>query len=158
MICKNEVEALLAEANLIKQYNPYYNVLLKDDKTFPYIRITNEDYPKIEIMRMKNLQKDKHTYFGPYTDTYYLREVLKSIHKIFPQTNQTLNHLKIQEKVSKEEYGEIIDKIKMFLKGKSAKIRIGIKNQMDESSRKLKYEDAAKYRDRLNAIDSFMSN
>ena len=64
---------------------------------------------------MKNLKKDKHTYFGPYTDTYYLREVLKSIHKIFPQTNQTLKHFKIEKEVSKQKYGLIIDKIKTLL-------------------------------------------
>ena len=105
IIVRDEKEALLTEANMIKEHRPKYNVLLKDDKTFPYIRITNEDYPKIEIIRMKNLKKDKHTYFGPYTDAYYLREVLKSIHKIFPQTNQTLKHLKIEGEISKDDMG-----------------------------------------------------
>ena len=157
IIVRDEKEALLTEANMIKEHRPRYNVLLKDDKTFPYIRITNEDYPKIEIMRMKNLKKDKHTYFGPYTDTYYLREVLKSIHKIFPQTNQTLKHLKIEEEVSKDDYDKIIAKIKMFLKGRSNEVRIGIKDKMDKASQNLKYEDAARYRDQLNAIDSFVS-
>ena len=157
IIVRDEKEALLTEANMIKEHRPKYNVLLKDDKTFPYIRITNEDYPKIEIMRMKNLKKDKHTYFGPYTDTYYLREVLKSIHKIFPQTNQTLKHLKIEEEVSKDDYDKIIAKIKMFLKGRSNEVRIGIKDKMDKASQNLKYEDAARYRDQLNAIDSFVS-
>ena len=89
---RSETEALLTESNLIKQHRPRYNVFLKDDKTFPYIRITNEDYPKIEIIRMKNLQQDEHTYFGPYTDIRYLRKVMKSIHKIFPETNETLTH------------------------------------------------------------------
>ena len=157
IIVRDEKEALLTEANMIKEHRPKYNVLLKDDKTFPYIRITSEDYPKIEIMRMKNLKKDKHTYFGPYTDTYYLREVLKSIHKIFPQTNQTLKHLKIEEEVPKDDYNKIITKIKMFLKGQSNEVRIGIKGKMDQASRNLNYEDAARYRDQLNAIDSFMS-
>ena len=157
VVVRDEKEALLTEANMIKEHRPKYNVLLKDDKTFPYIRITNEDYPKIEIMRMKNLKKDKHIYFGPYTDTYYLREVLKSIHKIFPQTNQTLKHLKIEKEISKKDYNIIIEKIKMFLKGKSSEVRIGIKNKMDYASDRLDYESAARYRDQLNAIDNFMS-
>ena len=72
-------QALLTEANLIKQHKPRYNVYLKDDKTFPYIKITNDDYPKIEIIRSKNLQKDKHIYFGPYSDAKYLRKVMKLI-------------------------------------------------------------------------------
>ena len=58
---------------------------------------------------MKNLKKDKHIYFGPYTDTYYLREVLKSIYKIFPQTNQTLKHLKIEKEVSKKDYNNFLE-------------------------------------------------
>ena len=61
LVVRSETEALLTESNLIKQHRPRYNVFLKDDKTFPYIRITNEDYPKIEIIRMKNLQQDEHT-------------------------------------------------------------------------------------------------
>ena len=161
MVVRSETEALLAEANLIKEHKPRYNVFLKDDKTFPYIRITNEDYPKIEIMRMKNLKKDEHTYFGPYTDTSYLREVLKSIHQIFPQTNQTLKHLRISfkdgEDISKDDYNDMIKKIKMFLRGRSAKVRIGIKDKMDNASHNLRYEEAARFRDQLNAIDSFIS-
>ena len=157
IVVRDEKEALLTEANMIKEHRPKYNVLLKDDKTFPYIRITNEAYPKIEIMRMKNLKKDKHTYFGPYTDTYYLREVLKSIHKIFPQTNQTLKHLKIEEEIPKDDYNKIISKIKMFLKGQSSEVRTGIKNKMNQASESLNYEGAARYRDQLNAIDNFMS-
>ena len=162
MVVRSETEALLTEANLIKEHKPRYNVFLKDDKTFPYIRITNEDYPKIEIMRMKNLKKDGHTYFGPYTDTYYLRQVLKSIHQIFPQTNQTLKHLRISfkdgEDISKDDYNDMIQKIKMFLKGRSAEVRIGIKDKMDNASQNMHYEEAAQFRDQLKAIDSFIDS
>mgnify|MGYP001170249444 FL=1 len=156
LIVRSETEALLTEANLIKQHRPRYNVFLKDDKTFPYIRITAEDYPQIEIIRMKNLKRDEHTYFGPYTDIHYLREVIKSIHKIFPQTNQTLQHLKIEKSVSISEYGKIIQKIKMFLKGRSKEVRDGIKEKMSQASSELNYEQAAKYRDKLSAVESFM--
>ena len=84
LVVRSEVEALLTEANLIKEHKPRYNVFLKDDKTFPYIRITSEPYPRVEIIRQKNLTKDDHSYFGPYTDAGYLREILRVIHKIFP--------------------------------------------------------------------------
>ena len=84
LVVRSETEALLAESNLIKKHRPKYNVFLKDDKTYPYIKITNEPYPRIEIIRMKDLKKDDNIYFGPYTDIRYLREVLKTIHRIFP--------------------------------------------------------------------------
>ena len=84
LVVRSETEALLAESNLIKEHRPKYNVFLKDDKTYPYIKITNEPYPRIEIIRMKDLKKDDNVYFGPYTDIRYLREVLKTIHIIFP--------------------------------------------------------------------------
>ena len=144
LVVRSETEALLSEANLIKEHKPRYNVFLKDDKTFPYIKITNESYPRIEIMRMKNLQKDKHIYFGPYTDTYYLREVLSSIHKIFPLRTCSfdINDQSIKDKkhsvcldyhikrcegpceglVSQNQYNQMIDKIKLFLRGRSGDV------------------------------------
>ena len=73
IIVRDEKEALITEANMIKEHRPKYNVLLKDDKTFPYIKITNEPYPKIEIIRSKSLKDDKNTYLGPFTDVGYLR-------------------------------------------------------------------------------------
>ncbi len=84
MVVRDEVEALLTETNLIKEHRPRYNIFMKDDKSFPYLRITNEPFPKIQIIRSKNLQKDGHKYYGPFTDTRYLRETLRAIHKIFP--------------------------------------------------------------------------
>ena len=84
LVVNDEVEAIITEANMIKEYKPHYNVFLKDDKTFPYIMITKEPYPKVEIVRRKNLHKDGNIYFGPYTDVNYLREVVKVLHRIFP--------------------------------------------------------------------------
>lgn len=178
MVVRSETEALLTEANLIKEYKPRYNVFLKDDKTFPYIKITNESYPRIEIMRMKNLKKDKHIYFGPYTDTHYLREVLRSIHKIFPLRTCSFEinkdsidlkkhsvcldyHIKRCEGpceglVSRKDYGEMINSIKMFLKGRSGVVRFEIEKMMNAASEELRYEDAARFRDQLRAVDSFI--
>ena len=158
LVVRSEGEALLTEANLIKQHKPRYNVYLKDDKTFPYIRITNEDYPKIEIIRIKNLQKDEHDYYGPYTDVKYLRKIIKSINRIFPETNESFTHLKITDIPSKEEYQSIIKKITLFLKGRSSEVRDAIKNSMINASDKMFYEEAAKYRDQLEAINNFMLN
>ena len=82
IIVKNEVEALLTEANLIKKHRPKYNILMKDDKTYPYIQITKEPYPQVILTR--KIKKDGSKYFGPYTDSRRLRTILKVIHKVFP--------------------------------------------------------------------------
>ena len=82
IVVRNEVEALLTEANLIKKHQPFYNVNLKDDKSFPFIRITNEPFPRVFITR--EIIKDGSKYFGPYTDVIYLRRTLKAIRRIFP--------------------------------------------------------------------------
>jgi len=177
LVVRSEVEALLTEANLIKEHKPRYNVFLKDDKTFPYIRITNEPYPRVEIIRQKNLTKDDHNYFGPYTDAGYLREILRVIHKIFPLRTCTYYiddntiqagkikicldyHIKrcdgpCEGLVSENEYGKMINQIKGFLKGRNKEIRVYLETQMEIASTNQKYEDAARYRDQLNAVTQF---
>ena len=177
LVVRSEVEALLTEANLIKEHKPRYNVFLKDDKTFPYIRITNEPYPRVEIIRQKNLTKDDHNYFGPYTDAGYLREILRVIHKIFPLRTCTYHiddhtiqagkikicldyHIKrcdgpCEGLVSEKEYGDMINQIKGFLKGQNGEIKSYLQTQMDSSSKNMKYEEAARYRDQLNAVIQF---
>ncbi len=82
IVVGSEVEALLTEANLIKEHRPKYNVDLKDDKSYPYIRITKEPYPQVLLTR--EIVKDGSKYFGPYTDVFLLRQSLKALHKIFP--------------------------------------------------------------------------
>ncbi len=177
LVVRSEVEALLTEANLIKEHKPRYNVFLKDDKTFPYIRITNEPYPRVEIIRQKNLTKDDHNYFGPYTDAGYLREILRVIHKIFPLRTCTYHiddhtiqagkikicldyHIKrcdgpCEGLVTEKEYGEMINQIKGFLKGRNGEIKSYLQTQMDSSSKNMKYEEAARYRDQLNVVTQF---
>ncbi len=177
LVVRSEVEALLTEANLIKEHKPRYNVFLKDDKTFPYIRITNEPYPRVEIIRQKNLTKDDHNYFGPYTDAGYLREILRVIHKIFPLRTCTYHiddhtiqagkikicldyHIKrcdgpCEGLVTEKEYGDMINQIKGFLKGQNGEIKSYLQTQMDSSSKNMKYEEAARYRDQLNAVIQF---
>ena len=177
MIVKNEVEALLVEANMIKIHKPRYNVFMKDDKTFPYIMITNEPYPRVEIIRKKNLQKDKNIYFGPYTDVHYLRSVVKIIHQIFPirTCSYLINKQSIEDKkislcldyhikkcdgpceglISKKKYNNMINQIIRFLKGKNMKVKLYLNTLMNNSSKHMRYEDAARIRDQINALDLF---
>ena len=177
MIVNNEVEALLVEANMIKKYKPKYNVLLKDDKTFPYIVITNEKYPRVEIIREKNLKKNNNIYFGPYTDVSYLRTVLRTLHQLFSIRTCTLNinndsiinkkhqicldyHIgkcdgPCEGFVSEKNYSKIIDDVIKFLKGKNNIVKKRIKDSIYKYSEKQMYEQAAKYRDQLIALDNF---
>ena len=177
LIVNDEVEAIITEANMIKEYKPKYNISLKDDKSFPYIMITSEPYPKVEIIRKKNLHKDGNAYFGPYTDVNYLREVVKVLHRIFPIRTcsyyidkQTIEDGKIkvcldyhikkcqgpcEGLVSETDYSYMIDSVISFLKGKNKSIKFEIQNLMDKASNALKFEEASKYRDQLTAIESF---
>ena len=177
IIVKNEVEALLVEANMIKIHKPRYNVFMKDDKTFPYIMITNEPFPRVEIIRKKNLQKDKNIYFGPYTDVNYLRSVVKIIHQIFPIRTclYLINKQSIEDKkvslcldyhikkcngpceglISEQIYNNMINQIISFLKGKTAQVKLYLNTLMNDSSKHLRYEDASRIRDQIKALNLF---
>ena len=176
IVVRNEVEALLTEANLIKKHQPFYNVNLKDDKSFPFIRITNEPYPRVFITR--EIVRDGSKYFGPYTDVIYLRRTLKAIRRIFPvrSCDFFIDENVIQEKkislcldyhikkcegpceglVSSHKYNEMIDSIISFLHGKTKKSEDYINNQMKLAAKELRYEDAGIFRDQLHAIREFM--
>ena len=175
IVVLSEVEALLTEANLIKENRPHYNINLKDDKSFPYIRITKESYPRIFITR--EIIKDGSRYFGPYTDVYVLRRSLKAVHKIFPIRScdfildkKTIQSLKVdlcldyhikkcdgpcQGLVSKEEYNKMIKRVVSFLQGRTSETELYINDQMSKAANETRYEDAAMYRDQLNAIKKF---
>ena len=176
IVVRNEVEALLTEANLIKKHQPFYNVNLKDDKSFPFIRITNEPYPRVFITR--EIVRDGSKYFGPYTDVIYLRRTLKAIRRIFPvrSCDFFIDENVIQEKkislcldyhikkcegpceglVSSHKYNEMIDSIISFLHGKTKKSEDYINNQMKLAAKELRYEDAGIFRDQLHAMREFM--
>lgn len=177
IVVRNEVEALLTEANLIKKHQPFYNINLKDDKSFPFIRITNEPFPRVFITR--DIIKDGSKYFGPYTDVVYLRRTLKAIRRIFPVRScdffidqSVIDQKKIsicldyhikkcegpcEGLVSTGHYSEMIDNIISFLQGKTRKSEDYIKKQMELASKQLRFEDAGIYRDQLHAIKEFMS-
>lgn len=166
-MCDNEAEALILECNLIKENRPKFNVLLKDDKTYPYIRIgMKEEYPSIYITR--RIQNDGAKYFGPYANPGAAREMLNFIKEKF-QVRQCKNfkfndraclnyHIKkclapCMKYVSREEYMVQINQIIMLLEGKTNKILKELEADMKEASGKLEFEKAATIRDRMNAIE-----
>jgi len=175
IVVRSEVEALLTEANLIKQHSPRYNVMMKDDKSFPFIRITHEPFPQVLLTR--KVVKDGSSYFGPFTDVHRLRTTLKALHKVFPIRSCSfyLDKQVITEKkvklcldyhirkcegpceglVSREHYQNMIDRIKQFMRGKTKEMTDYIMGQMRRSSTQMHYEEAAMYRDQLQAIRSF---
>ena len=167
IVCDNEAEALILECNLIKENRPKFNVLLKDDKTYPYIRIgMKEEYPSIYITR--RIQNDGAKYFGPYANPGAAREMLNFIKEKF-QVRQCktfkfndracLNyHIKkclapCMKYVTRNEYMVQINQIIMLLEGKTNKILKDLENEMKQASAKLEFEKAAAIRDRMNTIE-----
>ena len=175
IITDTEVEALLLENNLIKEYYPKYNIALKDGKSYPFIRITNELFPRIFTTR--NIVKDGSKYFGPYTDGKRLKKTMKIINKIFPIRKckykidrETIENKKIklclqyqmgncggvcQGLVEEDEYKEMVDAIIRFLNGKTDNIIQKINRQMINASEDLEYEKAARYRNQLKILNQY---
>lgn len=170
IVTKNEVEALVLECNYIKENNPKFNVMLKDDKTYPYIKITVKDkYPIIYVTRTQ--KKDGSIYFGPYTSVGAMREVLKTIKEIFPvkRCRYNLEKKKITSPclyyhigrclgpcindVSLTEYKNMIDQVVLFLQGKTKQIKELLIKQIEECIEKLDFEKAAILKQRLDNID-----
>ena len=178
IVTDSEVEALILENNLIKEYKPRYNVSLRDDKSYPYIRITNEDFPQVFITR--KLVRDGSEYFGPYTDVKNVRFVLKTLKRIFPirscrhnLTPEVIRQKKIplcldyyikkclgpcQGLQSKEDYQKMIAQVRQFLKGKTSEIVKELQRQMEEHARKMEFEEAALVRDRLAALENYRNS
>ena len=178
IVTDSEVEALILENNLIKEYKPRYNVSLRDDKSYPYIRITNENFPQVFITR--KLVRDGSEYFGPYTDVKNVRFVLKTLKRIFPirscrhnLTPEVIRQKKIplcldyyikkclgpcQGLQSKEDYQKMIAQVHQFLKGKTSEIVKELHRQMEEHARKMEFEEAALVRDRLAALENYRNS
>jgi len=166
---KTETEALILESNFIKKHQPRYNVLLKDDKHYPYIRLTTqEQFPRLEVVR--RVKKDGATYFGPYTMVKEIRETIRLIYKVFP-LRQSRDHLDGSEirrpclnyqmgrclapcagYPTKEEYNRIVQDVMLFLKGKNNELIRSLQKKMKLASSQLRYEEAGVYRDKITAI------
>jgi len=176
IITDSEMEALVLECNLIKEYMPKYNILLKDDKTYPFIKITlNEMYPRISVVR--KVVKDGARYFGPYQSSYALKELIdffreiyqiRSCNKVFPRDIKKgksclYRHIGkcmgvCEGDVSEEEYRQRIMKICEFLSGNTESVRQELYVQMKDASSNLDFEKAATIRDRINSIDVILKD
>ena len=169
IVCDSEYEALLLENNLIKKHKPKYNVLLKDDKGFPYIKVTvSEDFPRVMLSR--NISKDGSKYFGPYHSTWAVNNTLEAIKAVLPlrpckknihansSDRPCLNyHIGLCKapccgKISKEEYASMTSDVLSFLNGHFTKLENKIREKMLTAAQKLNFEQAAIYREKLSAI------
>ncbi|MCG0276377.1 MAG: excinuclease ABC subunit UvrC [Thermosediminibacteraceae bacterium] len=174
IVTDSEVEALILECNLIKFYKPKYNILLKDDKQYPYIKITmSETFPRIEVVR--KIKKDGSKYFGPYVDAGAMREAIDVLRKIFPlrSCKKELNRVPMKERpclnyhikrcaapcqgnVTKEEYGELVKNVVMFLEGKQEQLLNRLREKMQEAADSLDFETAALYRNQIQALEKIL--
>ena len=170
IITDSELEALVLECNLIKEHRPHYNTMLKDDKSYPYIRVTvQEDYPRILFCR--NVKRDKSKYFGPYTSAGAVKETIELMHKVYKIRNCSrvlprdigkerpcLYHqirqcdAPCQGYIFKEQYRENVEQALRFLNGDDKKILKDLEEKMLAASAAMEFEDAAEYRDLMNSV------
>lgn len=174
IVTDTEAEALALEANLIKQHQPYFNVLLKDDKKYPYLCITwSEDYPRIFITRKRQLGKEKDKFYGPYTDAGLLREIVRICKRIFPQRQRPQPLFKdrpclnydlgrcpgvCQKLTSPEEYRKIVQKIAMVFQGRTQELIDILTQQMNAAAENLNFESAARIRDQISGLKSLTAD
>jgi excinuclease ABC subunit C len=164
MITDSEVEALILENNLIKKHSPKYNILLKDDKHYPYIKITNEDHPRILIVR--KVEKDGAKYFGPYPNGHAASEVKKILDReyplrkcdVLPKKECLYFHLgqclaPCIKHVTKQQNKELVDEITNVLKGDIRNLKEKLKTKMTLASEKLDFEQAKDYRDQIQYLE-----
>ncbi len=165
----SEVEALILESNLIKEHRPRYNVFLKDDKSYPYLKVTlNEEFPRVFITR--RVVKDGSRYFGPYTQVGAVHETLRLLKRIFPlrsckqktlasRSRPCLNqHIKrclgpCCGLITPEEYRRVVDGVLLFLEGKQEQLVEDLRHRMEQAAEKLEFERAAQLRDQLQAVE-----
>lgn len=173
IITDTEVEALLLENNLIKQHSPRYNIMLKDDKSYPYICISNEPFPR--IFSTRNIVQDGSRYYGPYTDASHIKRLLRTIYKIFPVRTcrkKIMDGGNAQDEpclqyhlgnckapcigmISQAEYEQTIEEIIRFLNGNTRPVILRLTEEMDRASEKMEYEQAARIRDRLLILKKY---
>lgn len=171
IIVENEVEALVLESNLIKKNRPKYNIVLRDDKQYPYIKLSHEKFPRIQ--KVRNVKKDKGHYYGPYPDSYAVNDVIELFHSLYPFRTCNLNFDKGQRldrpclnyyikrcngpcvgKEDEKRYMENMGHVKDFLENKSELIPNLVIEKMNKASKSLDFENAAKYRDYHRALST----
>jgi excinuclease ABC subunit C len=169
IVTRSELEALILESNLIKRHRPRLNVVLRDDKQYPYLRLPiKEDFPRLSIVR--RVQKDGALYYGPYTPAGALRETLKIIKKVFPlatcaieidgKAERACIEFEIKRCMapctgnqSKEDYQKIVTQVRQFLEGRDRELLDDLRAQMDVAAEREEFEEAARLRDRLFKIE-----
>jgi excinuclease ABC subunit C len=169
-VATSEQEALIMELNFIKQYHPRYNVSLKDDKTFPYLKInTNEEWPRLYITR--RYEQDGGRYFGPFSSAWSVKQTLRILQRIFPfrLCSKDISGKKLRPcleyhlghclgpctgQVSHREYDQVVRGVILFLEGKQDKVLRELKSRMERASEAMDYEQAARLRDQVQAIQS----
>ncbi|MFJ2047342.1 excinuclease ABC subunit UvrC [Paenibacillus taichungensis] len=167
IVTGSNMEALILECNLIKKHMPRYNVLLKDDKTFPYLKITNEKHPRLEVTR--RVLKDKAKYFGPYPNSYAAHQTKKLLDRMYPLRKCGVMPKEVclyyhmgqclapcVQEVGKEQYDEISQEISSFLSGGHEEIKKDLQRKMQEAAEDLYFERAKELRDQVIAIDAMM--
>ncbi len=170
IVTDSELEALVLENNLIKEHNPKYNTMLKDDKTYPYIKVTvGEDFPRVLFSRQ--MKKDKSRYFGPFTSAFAVKDTIELINRLYklrtcnrvlprdtglerPCLNYHIGQCMApcQEYVTKEEYRAQVEQALDFLNGNFDPILNSLKQKMEDASENLEFEDAIRYRDQYNSV------
>ena len=174
IVTDTEAEALALEANLVKQHQPYFNVLLKDDKKYPYILITwSEEYPRIFITRNRRLAKEKDRYYGPFVDAGALRTTLRLAKRLFPMRQRPQPLFKdrpclnydmgrcpgvCQQLISTEEYRKTIQKIAMVFQGRAEELIDILTETMNQAAQSLNFEAAARIRDQIAGIRSLSAD
>ena len=169
IVTKSELESLLLESNLIKRHRPRFNVVLRDDKQYPYLRFPiNEDFPRLSIVR--RVKKDKALYFGPYVPTGAMRETIKIIRKVFPLATCTIDidgtadraclEFEIKRCMApctgnqtKEDYHQIVKQVRWFLEGRDTELVETIRTNMQAAADREDFEEAARLRDRIVKIE-----
>jgi excinuclease ABC subunit C len=172
IVVDSEIEALVLECNLIKQHRPPYNVRLRDDKSYPYIAITKEKFPRVLFTR--KVRKDGSKYFGPYSSAYSVRETLQLLHKVFPLIPCGKSWSGLEEQrpclyyhlgqclgpcaglADRKQYGEVLAKVERFVDGKGDEVTRELRSEMEKASESLDFERAAKIRDQLLSIENVL--
>jgi excinuclease ABC subunit C len=169
IVTRSELEALILESNLVKQHKPPFNVVLRDDKQYPYLRFpVKEAFPRLSIVR--RVQKDGALYYGPYVPTNALRETLKVIRKVFPlatceieidgKAERACIEFEIKRCMApcignqtREQYHEIVSQVRMFLEGRDRELLDGLRAEMESAAEREQFEEAARLRDRIVKIE-----
>jgi excinuclease ABC subunit C len=168
IITSNELEAFVLEANLIKQLKPRFNIILRDDKNYPYLKLTvNEEWPKLEVVR--KIKKDGALYFGPYVPAGSMWETLAFIRRNFQIRDCRYSLDKPMRpcvqyqmgkcpapcagKISRDDYMKLIEEVRLFLSGEKKNLIDGLRNKMQKLSDEMRFEDAARLRDRIKALE-----